>query len=233
MRTWCKRHPIQFMALYLVFYLAFFEALEKTTVPVVTIHCFLDDLIPFCKYAIVPYYLWFVWIVCTLFWLLWWAPKQEFWRLCLPLFAGMTIALSICMVLPNGVALRPASVPGNDLISVLVRGLYATDTSTNVCPSIHVFNSIMLDMAYQRSSLLSGRRWRWVTVSARVLDVAIIASTMLLKQHSVIDVLCGAALAFALDFAASVVAVPRELVPADAPLHKRASARLKAAYERG
>ena len=31
----------------------------------------LDDLIPFCKYAIIPYYLWFAWIPCTLFYLLW------------------------------------------------------------------------------------------------------------------------------------------------------------------
>jgi len=36
-----------------------------------------------------------------------------------------------------------------------------------------------------------------------VLGVAIILSTMLLKQHSCIDVALGAALAFALDAAAS------------------------------
>ena len=28
-RTWCKDHPIQFMACYLVFYLAFFKLLEQ------------------------------------------------------------------------------------------------------------------------------------------------------------------------------------------------------------
>ena len=84
MVTWCKRHPIQFMALYLVFYLSFFTLLEHSTVPSVILHCALDDKIPFFKYAIIPYYLWFVWIVCTLFWLLWFAPKKEFWRLCLP-----------------------------------------------------------------------------------------------------------------------------------------------------
>ena len=39
--------------------------------------------------------------------------------------------------------------------------------------------------------------------AANVLGVAIILSTMLLKQHSCIDVVLGAALAFALDAAAS------------------------------
>lgn len=233
MRTWCKRHPIQFMALYLLFYLSFFSALEKTVVPLFTVHCALDDLIPFCKYAIIPYYLWFAWIVGTLFWLVWFAPKAEFWRLCLPLFAGMTIALTVCLVLPNGLELRPAAVPGEDIFARLVRGLYLADTPTNVCPSIHVFNSVTLDLAYQRSSMLSGGKGRLVKAAAHVLDISILLSTMLLKQHSVVDVLCGAALAFALDFAASVVFVPRECVPQSAPLFERASARLKAAYERG
>ena len=57
-RTWCKDHPIQFMACYLVFYLAFFKLLEQgIQVPDLVLHCRLDDLIPFCKYAIIPYYL--------------------------------------------------------------------------------------------------------------------------------------------------------------------------------
>lgn len=232
MRSWCRRHPIQFMALYLVFYLSFFSLLEKVTVPTLLIHCALDDLIPFCKYAIIPYYAWFVWIVCTLFWLLWWAPAEEFWRLCIPLFTGMTISLLLCAAIPNGLALRPAEVNGNDLFAVLVRGLYSTDTPTNVCPSIHVFNALTLDFAYQRSCKISAPRYRWVRWAAHGLDLAIVLSTMLLKQHSVIDVVCGMALAFAIDFIASVASVPSESLPAGAPLFERTTARLKAVYER-
>lgn len=206
MITWCKRHPIQFMTLYLVFYLSFFTLLEKNIVPQVILHCALDDKIPFVKYAIIPYYMWFVWIVGTLFWQLYRAPKQEFWRLCLPLFAGMTLSLMFCAVVPNGVNLRPAAIQGNDIFTQLVRGLWSADTSTNVCPSIHVFNSITLDLAFQRSSLLHGRRGQVVRWAAHLLDVAVVLSTMMLKQHSVIDVVCGILLAVALDRAASVVA---------------------------
>ena len=206
MITWCKRHPIQFMTLYLVFYLSFFTLLEKNIVPQVILHCALDDKIPFVKYAIIPYYMWFVWIVGTLFWQLYRAPKQEFWRLCLPLFAGMTLSLMFCAVVPNGVNLRPAAIQGNDIFTQLVRGLWTADTSTNVCPSIHVFNSITLDLAFQRSSLLHGRRGQVVRWAAHLLDVAVVLSTMMLKQHSVIDVVCGILLAVALDRVASVVA---------------------------
>lgn len=206
MITWCKRHPIQFMTLYLVFYLSFFTLLEKNIVPQVILHCALDDKIPFVKYAIIPYYMWFVWIVGTLFWQLYRAPKQEFWRLCLPLFAGMTLSLMFCAVVPNGVNLRPAAIQGNDIFTQMVRGLWSADTSTNVCPSIHVFNSITLDLAFQRSSLLHGRRGQVVRWAAHLLDVAVVLSTMMLKQHSVIDVVCGILLAVALDRVASVVA---------------------------
>lgn len=93
-RNWFARHPIGFMALYFLLYLSAFNFLEtQISMPrVLLVHCRLDDLIPFCKYAILPYFAWFAWIPFTLFYLLWKAPREDFWRLCLPLFGGMTIA---------------------------------------------------------------------------------------------------------------------------------------------
>lgn len=76
MRNWCSRHPVWFMAFYALFYLTFFALLERTIQsPDLWVHCRLDDLIPFCKYAIVPYLLWFPWIPFTLFYLLYKAPR--------------------------------------------------------------------------------------------------------------------------------------------------------------
>ena len=204
MRNWFSRHPIWFMAFYLVFYLSVFHWLEANiTVPEVWVHCRLDDLIPFCKYAVVPYFAWFVWIPFTLFYLLWKAPRADFWRLCLPLFAGMTIALAVYVVVPNGLDLRPYRVYGSDFFARTVRWLYSTDTATNVCPSIHVFNSVTLMMAYYRSRIFDEPRCRWMRPAAAVLCVSIIASTVLLKQHSCIDVVLGILLALVLDSAAS------------------------------
>ena len=204
MRNWFSRHPIWFMAFYLVFYLSVFHWLEANiTVPEVWVHCRLDDLIPFCKYAVIPYFAWFVWIPFTLFYLLWKAPRADFWRLCLPLFAGMTIALAVYVVVPNGLDLRPYRVYGSDFFARTVRQLYATDTATNVCPSIHVFNSVTLMMAYYRRRICDEPRRRWMRPVATVLCVSIIASTVLLKQHSCIDVVLGILLALVLDSAAS------------------------------
>ena len=167
-RSWLARHPIGFMALYFLLYLSAFNFLEtQISMPrVLLVHCRLDDLIPFCKYAVIPYFAWFVWIPFTLFYLLWRAPREDFWRLCLPLFAGMTIALACYVILPTGLALRPYYVPGNDFFARTVRTLYRTDTPTNVCPSIHVFNSVTLLLAYYRCRIFEQPRRRWMLLAA-------------------------------------------------------------------
>ena len=76
-RSWFARHPVGFMALYSIFYLTVFHHLEAN-VPLrsILVHCRLDDLIPFCKYAVIPYFAWFLWIPFTLFYLLWKAPRE-------------------------------------------------------------------------------------------------------------------------------------------------------------
>lgn len=212
-QSWFARHPVWFMAFYLLFYLFAFNWLETAISPPVTlVHCRLDDLIPFCKYAIVPYLAWFLWIPFTLFYLLRRAPREEFWRLCLPLFSGMTIALAIYLVCPTGLALRPRSVPGSDLFAQTVRLIYRADTATNVCPSIHVFNSITLYLAYYRSRIFDAPHRRWMRPAAAWLCTAIVCSTVLLKQHSCIDVLFGALLALALDVAFEKAAAHKKLI---------------------
>lgn len=85
--------------------------------------------------------------------------------------------------------------------------MWRTDTSTNVFPSIHVFNSVTLALAYHHCARLRGRKWLWVRISADLLCVSIILSTMLLKQHSVIDVMGGIILALTLDAVADAVAL--------------------------
>ena len=207
-RSWLARHPIGFMALYTIFYLSVFHSLEAN-VPLrsILVHCRLDDLIPFCKYAVIPYFAWFLWIPFTLFYLLWKAPREDFWRLCLPLFTGMTLSLLFCAIVPNGTDLRPAYIYGNDIFTRTVRALWRTDTPTNVFPSIHVFNSVTLALAYHHCARLRGRKWLWVRVSADLLCVSIILSTMLLKQHSVFDVMGGIILALTLDAVADAVAL--------------------------
>ena len=54
-------------------------------------------------------------------------------------------------------------------------------------------------IGYRRSRCFDEPGRRWMRPAANVLGMAIILSTMLLKQHSCIDVVLGALLALVLD----------------------------------
>ena len=85
--------------------------------------------------------------------------------------------------------LRPTVFPRENIFTDLVRGLYLTDTPTNVFPSIHVYNSVAVAVAVEHSEQLKNRPvFRNVCLG---LTVLIVFSTMFLKQHSVSDVCCA------------------------------------------
>nr|WP_272507411.1 phosphatase PAP2 family protein [Clostridium aestuarii] len=71
----------------------------------------------------------------------------------------------------------------------MVGFIYSVDPPTNVCPSIHVINSVAVNAVVWNSSLFSNnKKVKFLSVTAMVL---ICASTMFIKQHSVIDVIAG------------------------------------------
>ena len=82
------------------------------------------------------------------------------------------------------------------------------DTDTNVWPSIHAFNSMTVALAYVRWGKANPTAQRRVVVGGmHLLNLSILASTVLLRQHSVIDLFCGVALALVLDYVADYVTV--------------------------
>ena len=60
---------------------------------------------------------------------------------------------------------------------------------------------VTLLLAYYRGHIFEAPRRRWMRPAAAVLCVSIVCSTVLLKQHSCIDVALGALLALVLDSA--------------------------------
>ena len=109
-------------------------------------------------------------------------------------FAGMTIFLFISWVWPNGLDLRPETFPRDNFFTGLVADLYQRDTSTNVFPSIHVYNSIGVHLAVSHSERL--RRRPAIRLGSGILMVLICLSTVFLKQHSVIDLIGAVILAY-------------------------------------
>lgn len=184
------RHAGWFL-LYCVFYLAGFSVIEKAShVHFHIIHTWLDEQIPFCRFFIIPYYLWFGYIGVGVTWfVLCCRDRDEYYRLIAMLMTGMTIFIVVSAVYPNRLMLRPDSIPQKDIFAVLCRALYASDTPTNVLPSIHVFNSMAMCYAINENKQLQKKKF--VLVSSNILTALIVLATMFLKQHSVIDVSLG------------------------------------------
>lgn len=181
------------LLLYFLIYLPWFGYLERTvTTHFHVIHVALDDYIPFCEYFIVPYLLWFAYVAWG-FCYFYFKDKDEYFRLCTMLFTGMTIFLIISTIYPNGHYLRPVTFERDNIFVAMVQKLYSTDTPTNLFPSIHVYNSIGINMAVWHSE--NFRNKKAVRYGSAILMVSIILSTMFLKQHSVFDVVTAIILA--------------------------------------
>lgn len=174
------------MAVYAVFYLLAFSYLEKRDVAVHEINLGIDARIPFCEIFIIPYLLWFGYVAFTVVYLCI-KDKEEGGRLVSFLMAGMTIFIIVSAVFPNGHNLRPAAFERDNVFIDLIKKLYAADTPTNILPSIHVYNSVAIMIAVWRSGCFTGHKVLKTAMLA--LGVSIIFSTVLIKQHSMLDVL--------------------------------------------
>lgn len=194
LRQWTLERPVWFVAVFAAVYFSWFFLLEQFRQPVLIVHSSLDDIIPFCEYFIVPYLLWFVYIGAAFIYFLKKAP-ESFYNLCRYMFTGMIVCLVIYTVLPTGLELRP-ELTNDNIFSQLVGMIYSVDTSTNVCPSIHVFNSIAVNTIIQHSDVFKHKRL--VHIGSYILAIAICMSTVLLKQHSIIDVFWGCVLGIVL-----------------------------------
>jgi len=177
---------------YFIIYLAWFAYLEQTVTTRFHIITMPVDLkIPFCEYFVIPYFLWFGYVAFGVGYFFF-HSRKDFYRLCGFLFAGMTIFLIVSTVYPNGHYLRPTAFERENICMRLVEWLYATDTATNLFPSIHVYNSLGIHIAITRSRCF--RRKKTARFVSLVLCISIILSTMFLKQHSVFDVMTAMAL---------------------------------------
>ncbi len=179
------RHAMPIL-LYLVFYFSWFTYLERREIKLdYLIHVRMDDFIPFNKYFVIPYYLWFGYVFFSAVYFLI-TNSRDFKKLYAFLTTGMTAFLLISTLWPNGHNLRPLVFDDSGFCGQLVRSLYSADTPTNLWPSIHVYNSLGVHFAVMHSEHL--RRKHPVRILSGILCLSIILSTMFLKQHSVFDV---------------------------------------------
>ena len=89
------------------------------------------------------------------------------------------------ILFPNGQNLRPAEFTDPNIFTWLVGRLYHADTNTNVIPSMHVLGCMAAVFGLFRCCCTP----RWVKIGVIILTVLINASTVFIKQHSILDVI--------------------------------------------
>lgn len=170
-----------------IFYFITFFFIESRDVPYHVIHTRFDDLIPFCKYFIVPYTIWFAYVASTVLYLGLGKNKlKEYNCFILNMILGMILFLLTSLIYPNGQDLRPV-ITSDDIFSRAVKMLYITDTPTNILPSLHVYASVACATALLRD--IQFQKHPALRFGVLGLTVLICLSTMFLKQHSIVDVI--------------------------------------------
>lgn len=148
----------------------------------------LDQQIPVIPWFVGIYLSFF--LFCTVNFLVmgYFEKKKACLFLCAELLAKTVCGIFyLCFPTTN---LRPEIV-GTDFWSQALVGLYQMDAAVNLFPSIHCMDSWFCVVVIRNIRNVPG----WHRVITRIWAVAICASTLFTKQHGILDVAAGIALA--------------------------------------
>ena len=137
-----KYHHLLLLLGWVGYFLLYF--LTENLIPVESctpVHCFLDDLVPFCEWFVIPYVSWYFLIVGSLGWFLLY-DIRKFRELQTYIIVTQVIAMAVYILFPNRQDLRPEVFPRDNFCTQLLEQLYSFDTNTGVCPSLHVAYSL-------------------------------------------------------------------------------------------
>ena len=147
------------------------------------IHCALDDVIPFNEGFLVFYCYWYFLLAGSLLYFLLY-DVLSFKRLQIYIMITQAVAMATYIIYPSVQLLRPDTFARDNLLTRLAAFIYAFDTPTGVCPSLHVGYSLGIASVWchRRDSSLV---WKCLMIFSAV---AISLSTAFVKQHSVVDI---------------------------------------------
>ncbi|MBR3611516.1 MAG: phosphatase PAP2 family protein [Oscillospiraceae bacterium] len=150
-------------------------------------HCFIDDMIPFCEIFLIPYLFWFVFLIgMHLYTLLYDADTFE--KMMKYIIITYSAAIIIYLFFPTCQNLRPEFFERSNIFTEFLEGFYVFDTNTNVCPSIHVIGSLAVMFAAWNAKGLEAPGYK---IAFGIMALLICLSTVFLKQHSILDVLAA------------------------------------------
>ena len=150
------------------------------------VHCALDDLIPFHEGFLIFYGGWYALVFFSLLYTFVF-DVENFKHLQKFIIITQVVAMAIYILWPSRQDLRPEVFPRDNFLTSVVAFIYSFDTSTGVCPSLHVAYSLgILSVGLKDRTL--GLGWK-IALSFFVLMICL--SVCFVKQHSALDVLAA------------------------------------------
>lgn len=151
-----------------------------------------DYTIPFFEWAVIPYILWYPFMIAVAVYLSV-TDARAFSRFMCYMMIGFSLFIVFSFIFPNGTAadFRPDTdaLGRHNLATWLLNNfIWKNDTYTNVMPSLHVVGSLMAVFGFYDSKL---RKHKALGCAASALAILIIISTMFVKQHAILDVIVG------------------------------------------
>ena len=140
----------------------------------------IDRLIPFSKYFIVPYLLWIPFVIGMLVYFFF-QDYLLYKKQLLIINVGALICF-ITYVFFQTTVPRPV-LTETDFFTNLVRLMYSWDNPYNALPSTHVLTSYSIIVGSQELS----QRFAIPMKLVKLMSIAIILSTVFLKQHTILD----------------------------------------------
>ena len=150
------------------------------------VHSALDDMIPFNEWFAIFYVGWFFFVFGALAFTFFY-DVPRFRKIQLFIMGTQAIAMVCYIVYPTVQDLRPAVFPRENLLTWVMGLIYAFDTPTGVCPSLHVGYSIGILSTVLKDKELPA----WLRCAATVFVVMVCLAVCFVKQHSAIDVLAA------------------------------------------
>ncbi len=180
------RHVL--LLIYWPLYLLTFIFLEQRA-PVFTAYSPLDDLIPFCEWFVIPYLGWMVSLLALSLYTLAY-DIDAFKRFMYNLILTTIIAETVYLLWPSQQLLRPelSTLGRSNPLTWVVNIIYTVDSNTNVCPSLHCIGAFAVFFCSQSTPALRKRGW---TIFFAIFALMICASTVFIKQHSIVDFFCA------------------------------------------
>ena len=131
------------------------------------IHCGLDDIIPFCEWFLLPYVFWYGLIIFSLGYFALY-NVDSFKKLQTYIIITQIVAMTIYIIYPTCQNLRPEEFSRDNFLTDCIGYIYAFDTNTGVCPSLHCAHSFGIASVWLKEREISPI-WKVLIVIAVIL----------------------------------------------------------------